>query len=35
MSIIVTDRAKENLTSVMRNSGFNKPALRVMFAGFG
>jgi len=35
MSIIVTDSAKESLAKAMQDSEFKKPALRVMFSGFG
>ena len=35
MSISITDRARENLERVIRDSDIKNPALRVMFEGFG
>ena len=33
--ITITEKAKENLTKAMGTSGFEVPALRIVFAGFG
>jgi len=35
MSVKVTDKARENLVQVMKDSDFSIPALRVVFSGFG
>ncbi len=35
MSITITENARKKLATVMRNSEFKNPALRVTFEGFG
>lgn len=35
MGIEVTDIAKEKLVDVMKDSEYKKPALRIVFSGFG
>jgi len=35
MSVTITDKAKENLDLVMKDSEFKNPALRILFSGFG
>jgi hypothetical protein len=35
LSVIVTDEAKVRLVDAMKDAEYEKPALRIIFAGFG
>jgi Fe-S cluster assembly iron-binding protein IscA len=35
LSVTITDSAREKLEGVMKDSEYEKPALRIIFSGFG